>query len=69
MTIHNENQLQISRQKLAELEEQYETLSASDCPTADKHARRLTLKSLKAVMKQLHEEIACYAAQQTGTLN
>jgi DNA repair exonuclease SbcCD ATPase subunit len=61
MSIENRRQLENTRTKLHELEQQ---LAKTDQATpTDKHVRELTLRSLKKRMNQLTEEIARFEAR------
>ncbi|MBC8874716.1 MAG: hypothetical protein H8E44_35210 [Planctomycetes bacterium] len=58
MSIQNKRQLETTRRKLTELEQQCAALKQQ--PATDAHVRELTLRSLHGLMKQLKEEIARY---------
>jgi hypothetical protein len=60
MILKDELELSVTRDKLAELQEQYK---ATEKETGgNKNARELTLRSLKKLINQLTEEIARYEA-------
>ena len=56
MTIENKRQVESTRKKLAWLEREYE--SAKLQPEANRRVQELTLRSLKAMINQMKEEIA-----------
>jgi len=58
MNIENRRELEATRQKLAWLEREHE--SASLQPSANPRVHELTLRSLKAMINQMKEEIARY---------
>ncbi len=60
MTLKNERELANTREKLHELELDYEELR-SDI-TEHPHVREVTMESLKRLINQLKEEIARYEA-------
>jgi peptidoglycan hydrolase CwlO-like protein len=55
MTLNNLRELENTRAKLKELEQQYE--AARREPNGNAHARDLELRSLKGLINQLKEEI------------
>jgi hypothetical protein len=55
MNLQSERELEVTRNKLKMLEEQYE--ATRNKPDADEHVRELTLQSLKKLINQLKEEI------------
>jgi hypothetical protein len=55
MTLKSLRELENTRKKLQELEEQYET--ARQEPNGNEYARDLELRSLKGLINQLKEEI------------
>ena len=55
MNLQSKRQLEVTREKLKMLEEQYEATRNKPC--ADEHVRELTLESLKKLINQLKEEI------------
>ena len=55
MNLQSKRELEVTRQKLRMLEEQYEATRSK--PGADEHVRELTLQSLKKLIHQLKEEI------------
>ncbi|HEY3243139.1 MAG TPA: hypothetical protein VGM03_07285 [Phycisphaerae bacterium] len=62
MSLKNNFELANTREKLRELEERYEARRKERPPNA--HVHELTLQSLKRLIDQLREEIACYEASQ-----
>ena len=58
MSIHNEQELTVTREKLRLLEERVAALAKET--ESDAHVRELTLRSLKGLMNQFREEIALY---------
>jgi hypothetical protein len=56
MSIENRRQLQITRDKLAELEQLF--AETQNRATSSEHVRELTLRSLKKRINQFQEEIA-----------
>jgi hypothetical protein len=60
MSIANRRELEATREKLAWLEKEYDSVKLQ--PTDSPHSQELTLRSLKAMMNQLKEEIACFEA-------
>ena len=63
MNIINERQLNNTRRKLAELEAEYQRLSDEPYEEIARRPRRLTLRSMGSLMKQLKEEIAYYESR------
>jgi flagellar biosynthesis chaperone FliJ len=55
MNLQSKRELEVTREKLKMLEEQYEATRAK--PAVDKHVQELTLQSLKKLINQLKEEI------------
>lgn len=55
MNLQTQRELEVTRNKLKMLEEQYE--ATRNKPDADEHVRELTLQSLKKLINQLKEEI------------
>ena len=55
MNLQSKRELEVTRNKLKMLEEQYE--ATRNKPDADEHVRELTLQSLKKLINQLKEEI------------
>jgi hypothetical protein len=64
MSIQNEQELSVTREKLRLLEERVVALAPET--EGDTHVRELTLRSLKSMINQLREEIARYAARTTA---
>jgi hypothetical protein len=64
MILKDELELSVTREKLAELKEQYEATSKET--GGNQSARELTLRSLKKLINQLTEEIARYEAHVSG---
>ena len=60
MSIENARQLENTRMKLRELEEQYS--KTQKARSASEHVRDLTLRSLKKRINQFKEEIARFTA-------
>jgi hypothetical protein len=68
MSIANEEQLAVTREKLQLLEERVAALKCEK--EGDPHVRELTLRSLKSLINQFREEIARFTTKtsvQTGT--
>lgn len=65
MSIENRRQLDNTRMKLQELEQQY--AKTAQAPAADEHVRELTLRSLKKRISQFKEEIARFEARVSET--
>jgi len=63
MKLRNTRELEATREKLRQLEEQYQ--AAHDRSGTDEHLRWLTLRSLKKLINQLKEEIARCEAHMT----
>lgn len=61
MNLQSKRELEVTREKLRMLEEQYE--ATRNQPGADEHVRGLTLQSLKRLMNQLKEEIVRYESR------
>ena len=61
MNLQSQRELEVTREKLRMLEEQYEATRAK--PGADEHVRELTLQSLKKLINQLREEIIRYESR------
>jgi len=62
MKLQSVHELENTRRKLRELEEEYE--SAMNRPIDNAHVRDATLNSLRRLINQLKEEIARYEAHQ-----
>ena len=62
MTLKNHRELGNTREKLRELEQDYEELRADR--TEHPHVREVTMESLKRLINQFKEEIARYEAHQ-----
>jgi hypothetical protein len=60
MTLNNQRQLEVTREKLCLLEQTFEEAKYDSTGTA--HTRDLTLRSLKGLINQLKEEIARHEA-------
>ena len=61
MSLQSKRELEVTRQKLRDLEKLYDTTAAD---TDDKsYARDLTLRSLKRTINQLKEEIVRFEAR------
>ena len=60
MSIRNEKELAVTREKLRLLEERVATLKGQTA--GDTHVRELTLRSLKSMINQLREEIIRFTA-------
>ena len=63
MMLHNARDLEITRRKLRELEEAYESATRRRFDNA--HVREATLRSLGQLINQLKEEIARFQARTT----
>jgi len=61
MNLQSERELQVTRQKLRILEEQYERTRTR--VGGDEHVRELSLMSLKKLINQFKEEIARYESR------
>ncbi len=55
MNLQSQRELEVTRNKLKMLEEQYE--ATRNKPDVDEHVRELMLQSLKKLINQLKEEI------------
>jgi hypothetical protein len=64
VTIQNDQELSVTRDKLRLLEERVAALARET--EGDTHVRELTLRSLKSMINQLREESARYAARTTS---
>jgi len=64
MKLRNTRELEATREKLRQLEEQYE--AARTRTATHEHVRDLTLRSLKKLINQLKEEIAWCECRLTG---
>jgi hypothetical protein len=60
MSITNRRELEATREKLAWVEKEHE--SVKNQPTDSPHTREVTLRSLKATMNQMKEGIAYFEA-------
>jgi len=60
MSIQNDQELSVTREKLRLLEERVAALTRET--EGDTHVRELTLRSLKSMINQLREEAARYTA-------
>lgn len=66
MTLQSKRELEITRQKLKDLEQLYaKTLTA---PAENDYARTLTLNSLRRTINQLKEEIARFETRTSTTV-
>jgi hypothetical protein len=65
MSIENRRQLENTRVKLVELEQQYS--KTDQAPGTDTHVRELTLRSLRKRINQFKEEIARFEARVSET--
>ncbi len=61
MSIRNEKELAVTREKLRLLEERFAVLKGQ--AAEDAHVRVLTLRSLKSMINQLREEIVRYTSR------
>ncbi len=61
MTLQSKRELEVAREKLRGLEEQYATTQAA--PEENTYAKELTLRSLRRTINQLKEEIARFEAR------
>jgi flagellar biosynthesis chaperone FliJ len=61
MILHNQNDVDSTREKLRRLEARYEALRSDT--TEDEHVRAVTMRSLKRYINQFKEDIARYEAQ------
>ena len=61
MNLQTQRELEVTRNKLKMLEEQYE--ATRNKPDADEHVRELTLQSLRKLINQLKEEIVRYESR------
>ena len=64
MKLQSKRELEVTREKLKMLEEQYEATQNKPC--ADEHVRELTLESLKKLINQLKEEIVRYESRMSA---
>jgi hypothetical protein len=64
MNLQTQRELEVTREKLRMLEEQYE--ATRNKPDTDEHVRELTLESLKRVINQLKEEIVRYESRMSA---
>jgi hypothetical protein len=60
MNITNRRELETTREKLAWLEKEYDSVKLQ--PKDNPHVQELTLRALKAMINQMKEEIACFEA-------
>lgn len=65
MTLESNRELEVTRQKLSELEQLYAKTQAS--PAENDYARELTLRSLRRTINQLKEEIARFETRAGST--
>jgi hypothetical protein len=64
MKLENEHHLEVTRRKLALLENRYKQLQAK--PYKNEYIQMVTMKSLKQFINQLKEEIALYECHAAG---
>jgi len=64
MNLQSDRELEVTREKLRMLEEQYE--AARNRPGTDERVRQLTLQSLKKLINQLKEEIVRYESRMSA---
>jgi hypothetical protein len=64
MKLQSQRELQVTREKLEMLEEQYE-MTRNELGT-DEHVRELTLQSLKKLINQLKEEIVRFESRMSA---
>ena len=65
MSLQNEQELAVTREKLRMLEESY--AAARQDASGNRHAQELELRSLKQLINQLKEEIARFGAREAVT--
>jgi hypothetical protein len=65
MTLQSHRELEVTRQKLSDLEQLYAKALASSAENA--YAHELTLRSLRRTINQLKEEIARFEARTGST--
>ncbi len=58
MSLQNKRELEVTREKLRSLEDRYKVIA--ERPTGDEDVRELTLRSFKALINQMKEEIALF---------
>ena len=61
MTLESKRELEVTRDKVRGLEQQYAATQAA--PADNEYARELTLRSLRRTINQLKEEIARFEAR------
>lgn len=64
MNLQTQRELEVTRNKLKMLEEQYE--ATREKRGTDEHVRELTLQSLKKLINQLKEEIVRYESRMSA---
>ena len=67
MNLQNEREVEVTREKLCFMEEQYESIRAK--PATNPYARELTLRSLRRTINQLKEEIVRFESGATRNRN
>ena len=65
MSLMNEQELSVTREKLRMLEESY--AAARQDASGSRHAQELELRSLQRLINQLREEIARFEAREAAT--
>ena len=65
MSLQNEHELAVTREKLRMLEQSY--AAAGQDASGGRHAQELELRSLKQLINQLKEEIARFDAREAVT--
>ncbi len=65
MRLQSKRELEVTREKLRSLEEHYKVIA--ERPTGDEHVRELTLRSFKAIINQMKEEIALFESHASLT--
>lgn len=65
MTLQNRRELEVTREKLRSLEYRYQAIA--ERPSDDENVRELTLRSFRALINQLKEEIALFESHTSVT--
>ena len=65
MSLQNEQELAVTREKLRMLEESY--AAARQDKSGSRHAQELELRSLKQLINQLKDEIARFESREAAT--